>query len=172
MGGDAVIGLDAYRRARLDEARAAARRVEAETEAASRARLEDATQAAEAILARARAEAAAEADRDGATAMARERRNARRLVLEAQRAAYEDMIERVRAGALALRSKPAYGQLLEGLERSARRRLGDVPVVVQESTPGGGIIAEADGRRLDYSLAALADRCAGELGAEVERLWR
>lgn len=167
-----MTGLEAYRRARLDEARAAARLVEADTEAASRARLEDATQAAEAMLARARTEAAADADRDGATVMARERRTARRLVLEARRAAYEGMIERVRAGALALRSDPAYGRLLEGLERSARRRLGDGPVVVQESTPGGGIVAEADGRRLDYTLAALADRCAGELGAEVERLWR
>ena len=166
------MNLEVYRRARLDEAWAAARLVEAETEAVSLTRLEDATQAAEAILTKARAEAVAEADSDGATAMGRERRRARRIVLEAQHAAYEGMIARVRAGALALRSDPAYGQLLEGLERSARRRLGDGPVVVQESTSGGGIVAEADGRRLDYTLPALADRCAGELGAEVERLWR
>jgi len=166
------MNLEAFRQARLDAARAAASQVEADAEAASLTRLEDATHAAEAILARTRAEAAAEAVIDSAAAMARERRRARRIVLEAQRAAYEEMIGHVRAGALALRADPTYGQLLEGLERAARRRLGEAPTLVEESAPSGGIVAEADGRRVDYTLPVLADRCAGELGAEVERLWR
>ena len=165
------MNLDAYRLVRLDEAGATARQLEAEAETASRERLEDATRSAEAIVARATTEAIAEADRNSAAAMSRDRRGARRIVLEAQRAAYEDMIARVRAGALALRDDPTYGQLLEGFERAARRRLGDV-AVVRVSASSGGIVAEVEGRRVDYTLPVLADRCAQELGAEVGRLWR
>ena len=172
MGGDAGMNLEAYRRCRLEEARLAAQALEVEAAGAATRRLAEAAHAAETILAKANAEATAEADRDSSAALARDRRRARRTVLEAKRAAYEDMIARVRAGAAAMRTEPSYHHLMKGLERAARRRFGDAANVVTEPAPAGGIVAHLDGRRVDYSLPALAEWSVGELGAEVERLWR
>ncbi len=166
------MNLEAFRRGRLAEARAAAEQIRATAEAAAEARLVEAAHTAEAILARAGEEAAAEAEREHAAAMVRERRRARRVVLEAQRSAYDELVQRVRARASALRTDPAYQELLDGLEQAARRQLGERVAVTRDPAPDGGLLAEADGRRVDYSLPALADRCVHELGAEVERLWQ
>jgi vacuolar-type H+-ATPase subunit E/Vma4 len=165
------MNLDALRAGRLEEARVAASTAEAVAEATARRTLDAAAQTAEARLASVRAAATAEAERDSAAAMARGRRCARRIVLEARRAAYEKLISDIREGALGLRTDPAYGQLLDGLERSARRRLGEAAMVIRDPAPRGGLVAEADGRHVDYTLPVLADRCADELRSEVERLW-
>ena len=151
------MNLEAYRRGRIEEALAAAEQVAAEADAASRRRLDDAARTAEAMLAAARADATAQADRDTAAAMARERRRARTIVLGARRAVYEDLMSRVHVAAVALRTEPAYDRLLEALEGVARRQLGDGAIVVRDPTPSGGIVAEADGRRVDYTLLVLAE---------------
>ncbi|MFE3644161.1 hypothetical protein ACFXOM_24710, partial [Streptomyces sp. NPDC059169] len=45
------------------------------------------------------------------------------------------------------------------------------PDAVITDCAGGGVLAEAPGRRVDLSLATLADRALERNGAEVELLW-
>lgn len=166
------MNLEAYRRERLVEARANAERRGAEGESTAAARLDEGARAAAAIIAEARADGAAQADREMAITRVHEQRRSHRIVLEARRRAYEDLGARARAGARELRPDPAYPALLDRLERVSLEQLGDGARVERDPADGGGVVAEAGGRRVDYSLAALAERCLRKLGAEVEQLWR
>lgn len=164
--------LEAFRSGRLGEARVVAAAIAAEADISARARIDEATRGASAILDAARAEAAAEAGCEDAGLMVRERARARRIVLTAQRAAYEGLGERVRVAVVALRAESTYSDLLDRLERSAARELGARARIIRDPSGLGGVVAEADGRRVDCTLPVLADRCLRGLGAEVEQLWR
>ncbi len=62
-------------------------------------------------------------------------------------------------------------QLIERLGALARSQLGpDAEVVVDPVR--GGVVASAPGRRVDYTLPVLVERCVDRMGAEVDRLWR
>ncbi|MGZ4544935.1 MAG: hypothetical protein ACXVXT_06045 [Blastococcus sp.] len=161
--------LAPVRAALLARAHAAADAVLAEADADAEAALAEARQQAAALLADARARG----ERDAATADARERAHARReartTVLGAQRAAYEDLRRRGHEAARALRTGPGYPALLAHLTARARAELG--PTAVVREHPDGGVVAEAPGRRLDATLAALADRALDGLGPDVQGLW-
>ncbi len=165
------MNLETYRRGRLEDARANVERIAAEGESMAAARLDKASRAADLIIAEARADGAAQAGREMAITRVHEQRRSHRMVLEARRRAYEDLGERASAAARELRPDPAYPALLDQLERLSREQLGD-GARIERDPADGGVVAEAEGRRVDYSLAALTERCLRRLGAKVEELWR
>jgi vacuolar-type H+-ATPase subunit E/Vma4 len=164
------MNLEAYRRGRLEEARTNAEWVAAESESMAAARLDEASRAAVAIIAEARADGAAQADREMAITRAHEQRRSHRIVLEARRRSYERLGSQARAGARELRSDPAYPALLDRLVQLSREQLGD-GALIERDPADGGVVAGAGGRRVDYSLPALAERCLRRLGTEIEELW-
>ncbi|WP_240777790.1 V-type ATP synthase subunit E family protein [Nonomuraea basaltis] len=121
---------------------------------------------AEELVATAHAEGVAEAGDQARAEQIRMEREARRLVLAAQRGALSEFRRRARQAARELRNDPA---LLARLRDLVRNRVGPDALVIEH--PDGGIVGEAPGRRVDAGLAALADRAIDGLGAEVERLW-
>lgn len=155
--------LDPYRDALLQEARerADAARAEATQEAADRA--EEARTRADRMVREARAEGEAAAERETAREHVRARRRARRIVLEARR----DVLTRLRHASLdavlAARSDPAYGKLLERVTVLARDQLGADARLTVDPPDAGGVVAEVNGRRVDYTIAALVDRALAEV---------
>jgi hypothetical protein len=99
----------------------------------------------------------------------RRRRDVRATVLAAQREAYEELREQVRAAVSALRDEPGYGLLLERLRRSARQAAGAAATLTED--PAGGVVARGPGVVVDCSLPRLADAAVEALGAEVDWLW-
>jgi vacuolar-type H+-ATPase subunit E/Vma4 len=165
------MNLVAYRLGRLEEARANAERLTAEGKSMAAAELDEASRAATAIVDEARADGAAQADREMAVVRAHDQRRSHRIVLEARRKAYQELGAQARAGVRELRPDPAYPALLDRLEQWSREQLGE-GATIERDPADGGVVAEAAGRRVDYSLPALAERCLGVLGAEIEELWR
>jgi vacuolar-type H+-ATPase subunit E/Vma4 len=122
-------------------------------------------------VARSEGEAAGELEASRELALARS--EARRLVLEARQAVYEDFRHRALADALALRAdRKAYARLLDRLESAARRALGDGLAVERDPEDVGGVRARAGRRSVDLTLPALVDDCIAALGARTEALWR
>ncbi|MFE3632730.1 hypothetical protein [Streptomyces cellostaticus] len=122
---------------------------------------------ADRVLASARAAGAA----DGTAAAAGERiraaEDAWTAELAARAAAYADLRAGVRSGvrrALA-EDAPARDRLVAAARDllGARARITDAP--------GGGVVAEVPGRRVDLSADALADRALERAGARAEHLW-
>jgi len=171
VGGDAVSELEVFRSARLAMVSREADTLLADTDASVASELADARREADAILAQARADGIAEAERQMATAQARGQRGARRIVLAARSEAYQDLCDQARVAVLGLRGSSEYPRLLDRLERLARERLGEGVAIERDPPDRGGVIAEAQGRRVDHSLVALVERSIAGLGEEVERLW-
>ncbi len=169
--------LATYRAAVLAAAQRDADAISADAARAAAERTDAARAAADAAVAEARDEGTRVAEHAGARLRARARREAQRRVLESRRAAYDAL--RVQAlAALAPGAAPAGGgpssppavdALSDRLRRAAAEQLGADARV--DDAPGGGIVAEADGRRVDYSLPAVVDRCIDALGARVAELW-
>lgn len=153
-------------------------------EAEARALLEDADRRAaeesersltdsEQLLEAARAEGNASGELQSARALALARAEARRLVLEAKAAVYDEARSRALAAALALRDDPAaYRPVLRRLEAEARRSLGDGAELELDPPDVGGIRARAGRRSVDLTLPVLVEGCIGSLGPAVEELWR
>lgn len=97
------------------------------------------------------------------------RRDVRATVLAAQREAYQELRERVRAAVSALREEPGYDVLLERLRRSARQAAGPAATLTED--PAGGVVARGPGVVVDCSLPRLADAAVEALGAETDWLW-
>jgi vacuolar-type H+-ATPase subunit E/Vma4 len=153
----------------LGAARTDGRRLRAEAAAEADRLLDRARAEAAAILAEAREQGTAEGAALGAAEQARSRRHARRLLLEAERQAYDELRARSRAAARALRDDPGYPALRERLARLAQAAAG--PGAVVSDHPDGGVVAEAPGVRVDCSLDGLAARAVDALGGEVTGLW-
>ena len=153
----------------LDAAQAEAERLRAEAAADAERLLVGARAEAEAILAEARAQGAAEGSALAAAEQARGRRLARRLILEAERRAYEELQARSQAAVRALRQDPGYPALRERLARVALAAAG--PGAQVSEHPDGGVVAEAPGIRVDCTLDGLAERAIVALGGEVAELW-
>lgn len=99
------------------------------------------------------------------------RAEAHAAVLRARGEARRRLAGATREAAIALRGDPRYPELLDRLERLAIDQLGPSAVVQRDPEPSGGVIAEASGRRVDYTLDALAQRALGALGGEIAELW-
>jgi vacuolar-type H+-ATPase subunit E/Vma4 len=153
----------------LARARADADRVLADADAAAADVLARAQGEADAILAEARAQGEADAAGVLATERARARRQARSVVLVAQREALEALRSQVLMRVAALRDDPAYPAWRDRLGDRARAVLGPDAVVTEH--PDGGVVGEASGRRLAFTLEGLADQAIQALGVEVEELW-
>jgi vacuolar-type H+-ATPase subunit E/Vma4 len=128
-----------------------------------------AQQDAAAVLAQARAAG----QRDGAmladAERSRGRREARTLVLRAQRAALDELRAQVRTEVAALRGDPGYGQLHDQLAAVARLAAG--PGATVADSPDGGVLARAAGVTVDCSLTRLAELAVQALGPQVRELW-
>jgi vacuolar-type H+-ATPase subunit E/Vma4 len=120
-----------------------------------------------------RAEARAKGRADGEAVLAGERsraeRQARGILLAAQRQVHDEARGAARDAVSALRADPGYRDVLDALRERALRELG-TPARVTEH-PRGGIVATAGSRRVDYSFDALADDILDRLGPEVEGIW-
>lgn len=161
--------LVAFEDAVIREATERARAAEDAAARAARAIVERAEAEADAEVEAARREGRAEADREMAAEVLAGRRRARRLVLEAERAAYERLRAAAVAAACALRDDPGYEELAEGLAAAARRQLGQGTQL--RPAPGGGVIGEVGGRRVDYSLSSLADRAVDAVAPALLEAW-
>jgi vacuolar-type H+-ATPase subunit E/Vma4 len=146
-------GLEPVRAALLARARADAAAVDVAASRAAARTLADAQKEVARITAGARESGEREARAALAADRMRVRRQARGTVLAAQREGYEQLRTAARA---ALRLWGTEAAAREALVRKAREVLG--PDAVLRDAPGGGILAEHAGRRLDLSLDALADR--------------
>lgn len=164
--------LATAREALLDDAHRLAQQTIAEADAEAAKRVAEARAQADAVLARARAAGEAEGRAQAAREQAGQRFTAHMQVLAARRASYDTLLARARDAALALREDPGYPGLLDRLGAAARDDLGaDAELTVDP--PGlGGVRARAGSREVDYTLVALAERCAHDLGERVAELWR
>lgn len=97
------------------------------------------------------------------------RRGAQEIALAAQRAAYDELRDRVAAAVASLRDGPAYAPLLARLRLDASQAAG--PGAVLTEAPAGGIIARGPGTVVDCSLPRLADAAVAALGDQVAWLW-
>lgn len=162
--------LEAFERALIEDARAHAATRLARAGAEAGAVVAQARRDAEALVERARAEGAAEADRETGLQRLEARRAARRLGLEAAQAAYRRLHRSALEALQGRRGEAPYAGLLDRLEAAARAQLGPDARIVRDP-PAGGVIAEAGGRRVDYSLPALVERAITAVGADVGEAW-
>jgi vacuolar-type H+-ATPase subunit E/Vma4 len=139
---------------------------------------------ADAYAAQARTRARDEADRiarealDGgesdaarvvAAERARVRRQARSIVLRAQREAWEELRRRVATATAALSDDPAYPEIRARLAATVQRELGSQGDDVVELADGFAVTA--GGRRASLTLTQLAERAASDALPDLERLW-
>lgn|GEM_PF-2186826 len=107
------------------------------------------------------------ADDDARRVLSAARGSAHELLLSARREVYATVARDVARQASDRRED--YRAASERLIDDARRRLGaDVRIV---DAPDGGIIAEAPGRQIDYSLSTQVRRCLAQMDDEVAALW-
>jgi vacuolar-type H+-ATPase subunit E/Vma4 len=154
----------------------------AEADRDAEAIVERAAAEAEAVVDRARSEAAEATarvrDRASAARRARSERDRARVTAETDRrilATRAQLRQRLVAAARDavgdLRGHPRYRDLLDRLEDLARSQLGDGATVDRDPAPDGGVTAAVGNRRVDYTLAALADRALDDLADEVAAPW-
>ena len=157
------------REALLARARADAERLLAEVDAEADEIVARAEAEADAIRAEARAQGEADAAAVLVAERARARRQARVVVLAAQRESYADLSARAAEQVATLRADPGYASWCDGLRENARAALGPAAVVTEH--PGGGVLAEAPGRRVAYTLVGLIEQAVEALGPDLEGLW-
>jgi hypothetical protein len=158
--------LAPVREALLATARREAAQVRAEAEMAAAQTLDAARGRARELLSEAREQGAQDAAADLARRRTHARREAHALILAARRDEYDGLRSAAREAAAGLVGEPGYPVARQRLAGAARRRLGSGATVVD--APGGGVLAEVAGRRLDYSLATLVDGAVDAVAAEEE----
>ena len=163
--------LDRFRAATLAEAQEASdAAVAAAREAAEQRRRACEAEAARLVEA-ASADGHEAASRELAGAERLARRHARELVLRARRALYDRARDAAIAELRGRRGSDDYRELLNALERRAAAQLGAEVRCAEAPEDAGGIVGEAEGRRVVYSLAALVDDELSRRQADIERLW-
>jgi hypothetical protein len=115
------------------------------------------------LTAAARKQAADDAAELLARQQSRRDRAARAVELRARRAAYDELVRRAHLEADGLARERAVHDRLADLARAA---LG--PEASVRDDGDGGVVAELAGRRVEYSLRALADEAVAALLAEQE----
>ncbi|HEU4420976.1 MAG TPA: V-type ATP synthase subunit E family protein [Pilimelia sp.] len=164
--GDALAAaLEPVRQALLAAARANADRLRADAAARATRIVADARAQAEGV----RVQACARGAEEAAAALAAERSGARReartAVLRARREAYDALQARGIQAVARLVDEPAYGSMRDRLVDAVHRALG--PDARVSDADGGGVVGEAPGRRLDYSLPSFADAALDAIAADM-----
>ncbi len=173
MSGDldaqaADVALRPLRQALLAAAGAEADRiVRAAQDEAARTLAEASAQAHE-VVEQGRREGRSDATAVLAAERSRTHRQARALVLAAQRAAYDDLRAAVRQEATTLPEDTAWPDLRDRLAAHARRLLGPDAELVEVP---GGLRARSGSRTVDLTVSSLAEAELVALGPEVEKLW-
>jgi vacuolar-type H+-ATPase subunit E/Vma4 len=157
------------REALLARARQDAATTVAAADESAQATLAQARAEAESLLAEARTRGEQEAGTVLAEQRAQASRQARAVVLAAQRRAFDDLRERARAAVGSLRDDADYPQVLDALRERVRRELG-TDATIREHASGGAVGLDGE-RRLAYTFDDLADRIVDRLGGELEGLW-
>jgi vacuolar-type H+-ATPase subunit E/Vma4 len=121
------------------------------------------------LLAAARMRGGAQARADLAADRAAAGRSRRADILDLQYQAYEQLRAAGRAAVRGLRADPGYAEIRQSLSRLATTLLGPDATLVED--PDGGIVATAGGRRLDLTLAAIADRALEAVAPDMDGLW-
>jgi hypothetical protein len=155
--------LAPLRTALVELARADEARVLAAADADAADTLARADQEVRQLTAAARTQAADDAADLLARLQSRHDREARAVELRARRAAYDELVRRAHLAADQLAREPAVHDRLVGLARAA---LG--PEASVRDDGDGGVVAELAGRRVEYSLRALADEAVAALLADRE----
>jgi len=132
----------------------------ARTQAAAIA--EQAQTEAAALVEDARVEGRASAATRIETELSEAHRDARQIVLDAEQDVDDLSRTRAVAVALAFRTRPEYGRLLDVLEGNARRRLG-AGAEIERDAAAGGIRARLGRRSLDYTLPSLAEHALADV---------
>lgn len=161
--------LEPVRTELLRAARADADGLLAEAEAYRARIVANAEARAEAIVDEARRRGREDAADDAASVRRHARRTARADLLATRTELYDELRGRVVAGVRARREEPGYASLVDGMTRRARQLLG--PDADITPVPDGGVVATAGGRRVDYSLTAVATRALDGLGGRARELW-
>ncbi|WP_435611939.1 hypothetical protein [Streptomyces sp. bgisy159] len=161
--------LDPVRTRLLADAREAARALLAAADRDADAAVRDAGASAARILAEARRQGRADADHRVSAERVRARRAARARELAARRACWEELCRQVVAGVEALRRTDTYPPLRDGLAARVRAALGPDAVITE--APGGGVVGEVPGRRIDCRLATFARRALDRAAAGEEEPW-
>ncbi|HEY8474223.1 MAG TPA: hypothetical protein VIL37_16510 [Natronosporangium sp.] len=160
--------LRPVRAALLAAARADAGRIVAEAEQAAAATLAQGRAAADRIRTEARAQGTASGQAVAAAARRRARRAARARVMLARREAYEQLRAAARRAVARLPAEPDWPRRRAALAAAVTARLG--PGTVIRETADGGVVGERAGRRVDCSLAVLADRAADAVAQQLQTL--
>jgi vacuolar-type H+-ATPase subunit E/Vma4 len=128
--------------------------------------LADAAEEAAAVSALARSRGVADGNAGVDAERAHARREAHARVLAARREAYEELGHAAREAMAEVRADPGHRMVLQHMADAARRLLG--PDVTLAEGDGGGVVGEAPGRRVDYSLRRYADRAVEAVAAAAE----
>lgn len=131
--------------------------------------MERAEREAAAILERARADGAARALAHMTEAERRARREDRTSVLTTQRIAYDRWRQESIAAVLRLGAEPGCAGVSDRLRDRAIRLLGAQARIIEDAA--GGLVAEADGRRLDYRLITIAAQALDGVEPDIGGLW-
>jgi len=170
--GDGAVTLAVARAAALADAHAEAEVIRrAATERAADLLVAARTEA-DALVARRRADAERLAEREQRERLAQARAQARWIVLHAQRAVLAAAASAAHTAARELVRDPGYERLLARLSAEARERLAPTGTTEIVPAPGGGVIARAGSREIDYSLDTQVERCLEAMAGELQRLWR
>ena len=133
--------------------------------------LAEARAEAEEIVSRRRAASERLAAVEERERLAKARAEARGTVLRAQQAVFAEATESARRAAARLIEDPRYERVLVSLEADARRRLEQFGRVRIVPAAGGGFLAQAGSRDIDYSLDAQLQRCLRSMASELGDLW-
>lgn len=166
---DAATALEPVRAELLRRAVAHAERVIAEAEKEAAFILEQAHDTARALTEEARAAGESAAAAVVAAQGAAQRRELRREVLTARDEAYQQWRRLGMQAVLRLRDEPGHARRQDNLRKTAYAVLGSDADVVDH--PDGGVVAVAGQRRLDLSLAAIAEHTLDHVVPEVNGLW-
>ncbi|HEY6311080.1 MAG TPA: V-type ATP synthase subunit E family protein [Streptosporangiaceae bacterium] len=153
----------------LNGARTEASRILAEAREQADSILRQARRGAAETVDRARARGEADAAAAAAAERTQGRDQARSVVLDAQREAYQDLRAQVIAAAGELRTEPGYQRLLSRLVTMATRAAGPGAAITVQ--PDGGVVARSPGVVVDCTLPRLAALAVDELGDQVRELW-
>jgi vacuolar-type H+-ATPase subunit E/Vma4 len=161
--------LSPVRAGLLRAAHADAEALLARSEREAAALLDQARAEARAVIDEARRQGEADGSDAARDLLVRARREARSRTLAARREAYRELRREAAERVRALRGSDDYASLRALLEQRARVLLGSAAEIVEHTD--GGVVARAPGRRVDLSLATLADRAVDRMRGEVRNLW-
>lgn len=163
---DLAAQLAPVREALLAAARSDAAAILDRAEAAAAATVAAGAEAAARIREEARAQGVASGTAAAAASRVQARRAARAEVLKARREAYERLRTAARQDLARLRADPEYPLLRRRMATALTRILGG-DARLREGVEGG-LIGEVPGRRIDWSLATLADRVVQQVARYLQ----